>query len=828
MRSKNNLDSFVFIKKKIFNYDLIKKLIFIVLKQAPNNLKLNLKKMGKSNLKLLLFLLSVFIFLYSFSSSDLNQKSTPKNYETLDIETISWLDRVSLAGGSVSDSIISAVDDYVKEVKGLKYQSYSIRNLLFRENWFCGDFNAAFVPVFINSDGSSEILGNSVDSNFNLPSSEYADTGLLSGWKGNGTDRYISTGFNPYSISTFSPSDAHFMIYSMSDTIDAGRMGCRKNEDGFYIYPKYTNGNTYFAINAVEEEIISLPSSRNYISVQRISSQLANVFYMDNQVNTVQHAYTRKPNIDFTIGAFNNNGLIRNHLSIRLGGYSIGKSFLGFQQQIHYNAVQRLMKRLGRELPGGMEADIKSNLFVFTGNKLNVNYKTKEGGIIRFEIQDANGEVIDDRSIEKCIPLTGDSFMETVTWQNGSDLSGFVNTPVYLRVIMSNADLFSVQFPDEIVSIDSTLPGMKAGAYKQFFADTLFFGNEASVQTKMHSPVKLPEPIISPEMPWEGNFIVTNYSNVYRSMSTFSNQMVYKMWLRAKNSLGNFPAYYESVDGISWTRPVLESFKYNGSIENNIINDAPYPGGFFTVIDDSAYNKTDSTRRYKSVYNTHPTYTDSRLNVSFSYDGLVWIPYEGNPVRYIGEDLSSCGWNPVLKKYLGYFRDSLAIRKVGRYISDDWINWTYTGTVLKPLPTDIKTTHFYNMEVLFKDSVYWGFAGVMRLNEYGNENPPSPTRTDNTNFIALVFSRDGINFVRCGNTQAFLNYGELGSWDDQMVYTIGVPVRVGNEFYIYYNGFNIKHYNNGSPPPPHSGGPAKSHIGLAKIGLDRFISLSTY
>jgi len=784
--------------------------------------------MGKSNLKLKLIYLPVFIILYSFGTGNFNQKNIPVYEETRDIETTKWLERVSLAGGSVSDSIISAVDDYIKEVKGLKFQPYSIRHLLSRENWFCGDFNSAFVPLFVNADGSDAVLGYSIDSNYNFPSNEYSDTGLLSGWKGNGMDRYISTGFNPFEISSFSINDAHFMIYSMSDTVDAGRIGCRKTDDGFYFYPRYINGNTYFSINSMEEDVITLPSSRNYISVQKVSQQLADVFYRDNQVNTIQHATSRKPNMNLLIGAFNNSGLVRNHISMRLGGYSLGKSMSTYQQQIHYNAVLRLMKRLGRNTDEDSESVIKSNLFVFTGNKLTVNYKTRDNGKILFEIQDENGDVLNDLSFGKCIPLTGDSFMEKVVWQGGSDLSEYVNTPVYLSVKMSNADLFSIQFPDEVAPIDSSLPGMLVGAYKQFFADTLFFGKEASVQTKMHSPVKLPEPILSPEMPWEGNSIVTNYSNVYRSMSIFTNQMVYKMWLRARNSLGNFPAYYESVDGINWTRPVLESFKFNGSIQNNIINDAPYPGGFFTVVDDSAYNKSDSTRRYKSVYNTHPTYVDSRLNVSFSYDGLNWIPYEGNPVRYIGEDLSSCGWNPVLKKYLGYFRDSLAIRKVGRYISDDWINWTYTGTVLKPLPTDIKTTHFYNMEVMFKDSVYWGLLGVMRLNESGNENPPTPSRTDNTNFIALVFSRDGINFTRCGNTQAFLNYGELGSWDDQMVYTIGVPVRVGNEFYIYYNGFNIKHYNNGNPPPPYNGSTPKSHVGLAKMGLDRFVSLSTY
>jgi hypothetical protein len=130
------------------------------------------------------------------------------------------------------------------------------------------------------------------------------------------------------------------------------------------------------------------------------------------------------------------------------------------------------------------------------------------------------------------------------------------------------------------------------------------------------------------------------------------------------------------------------------------------------------------------------------------------------------------------------------------------------------------------MQVLFKDSVYWGLMGHYQMNPAGDENPPNPSRTDNTVFVELLFSRDGINFVRCGNRQPFLNYGELGKWDDQMVFTVGVPVQIGNEFYIYYNGFNYKHM--GSYPPPADGGPAKSHIGLAKIGVDRFVSLTAF
>ncbi|MBL8007540.1 MAG: hypothetical protein JNJ56_08415 [Ignavibacteria bacterium] len=782
--------------------------------------------MGKPKLFLsgltLLFLSTLF---FSFKANESNYPNTIA--ASLDIETLNWLSRVDSAGGTVSDSVIAAVDDYVKEVKGLKYQSTSIRSYLLRENWFCGDFAASEVPVFINGNGSSASLGLPKDVNHNYSSAGYTDTGIASGLKGNGVNRYVETGFNPYLISEIGISDAHLMIYSMTDTVDQGRIGCRKNSDGMYFYPRYTNGNCYFEVNSTVENSVTVPSTKGYLLIQRNSPQFVDMYYRDNLILSAQNNSTVEPNSEFTIGAFNNSGTVTGFTKFQLGGYSIGRSFSPAMQLVHYNAVQRLMLRLRREIPGDNTADFKSKLFTFTGSALSVNFKTRNEGRIQFELQDQNGIPFNGYSIDDCMPLSGDSYNYIVNWNTGGNLSSFVNTPVYLRIRMDDADLFSIQFKNKVAETDSSIAGFKTGTYKQFFADTLMFSNVIPVGRKMHNPVKNPVPVISPVYDWEGNSLVTSYSNITHSKSAFSDQMVYKMWLLVRNSLGGYPAYYESADGENWTKPDLGFFKYNGSSDNNILSDVR-PISVITVVDDSAYNKTDSTRRYKSVFNTHTSVSNSKLNVSFSYDGLSWIPYSGNPLRHSGEDLNTAGWNPVLGKYLGYFRDSLGIRKVGRYTSDDWINWTYTGTILKAESFDVKTTQFYNMTVLFKDSVYWGFAGVLRLNEAGHEYPDNPSRTDNTTFIALLFSRDGINFVRCGNTQPFLSYGDLGSWDDQMVYTIGNPVLIGNEHYFYYNGFNFKHFTNGNPPPPADGGPKKSQVGLAKIGLDRFLSLSNY
>lgn len=777
--------------------------------------------MGK---KFILQILSILIFLYSFSFSEI--KNSNEQFDSLDPETINWLNRAGSAGGTVSDSVIAAIDDYVKEIKGLKYQSVNIRDKIIRENWFCGNFNSALVPLFV-SDSSGSVSGFNTDINHNYSAASFSDTGQASGFTGNGLNRYLETGLNPYADNELLLNDVRFMIYSLSNNPDAGRLGCRDNTgSGFYFYPKYMNGNTYFSINSNVESIGQIPSANGYIMMQRNSQTNSELYYGDNLIYSGNSNSTSKANQEITIGAFNNFGTVTSFMSMQLGGYSIGKSFNVQELQIHYTAVQRLMSRLKRIDASGNEIDFKSKLFTFTGDKLVINYQTQTNGFLQFELQNSSGIPITNYTLQQCPPISGNSYSHTVSWNSVSNLSSLINTPVYLRIKMSDADLYSIQFKNEVAPTDSSKSGFKAGAYKQFFADTLLFGNNIPAIRKMNSPVKIPSPVISPQNEWEGNNLMTTYSNIDYSYSIFQNRMVYKMWVRSiADNQKWLPLYYESVDGLNWTRPNLESYKYNGNMNNNIITDSP-TWGFVTVVDDSLYNTSDSTRRYKSVYNTHTTAANSKLNVSFSYDGLIWVPYAGNPVRHIGEDLSSSGWNPVIGKYLGYFRDSLGIRKIGRYISNDWINWTYTGTILKPDAGDIPGSLYYNFQVLFKDSVYWGFLGHLQLNQNYEEDPVNPSRTDNTVFIELLFSRDGINFVRCGNRQPFLNYGSLGSWDDQMVFTFGVPVRVGNEFNIYYNGFNYKHMSN--PPAPYGGALSKSQIGLAKIGVDRFVSLKAY
>lgn len=94
-------------------------------------------------------------------------------------------------------------------------------------------------------------------------------------------------------------------------------------------------------------------------------------------------------------------------------------------------------------LAGG---EFTTKLFTFTGNKLEINYSTSAAGLVRVEIQDADGKAMPGFSLEECEPIYGDHIARIVKWKSGSDVSALAAKPVRLRFMMSDADLFALKF----------------------------------------------------------------------------------------------------------------------------------------------------------------------------------------------------------------------------------------------------------------------------------------------------------------------------------------------------------------------------------------------
>ena len=83
---------------------------------------------------------------------------------------------------------------------------------------------------------------------------------------------------------------------------------------------------------------------------------------------------------------------------------------------------------------------------LFKGSQLEINYSTSAAGSIHVELQYANGKPIPGRSLSDCHEVFGDEIERIVSWKDGTSVKRLADTPVRLRFVIKDADLFSFRF----------------------------------------------------------------------------------------------------------------------------------------------------------------------------------------------------------------------------------------------------------------------------------------------------------------------------------------------------------------------------------------------
>ncbi len=91
----------------------------------------------------------------------------------------------------------------------------------------------------------------------------------------------------------------------------------------------------------------------------------------------------------------------------------------------------------------------------FQGDTLVLNFATSAAGSIRIEIQDTEGDPLPGFAMEESPLLWGDEIEHKVRWERShakatSDkpLHRIAGKPVRLRLLMKDADLYSLRFQD--------------------------------------------------------------------------------------------------------------------------------------------------------------------------------------------------------------------------------------------------------------------------------------------------------------------------------------------------------------------------------------------
>jgi hypothetical protein len=86
----------------------------------------------------------------------------------------------------------------------------------------------------------------------------------------------------------------------------------------------------------------------------------------------------------------------------------------------------------------------------FSGSHLTLNFSTSGAGSVRVELENEDGTALPGFSKSDCDVLFGDTLDRTVTWQNRSDLSALAGKPICIRMFLSEADIYSLKFSDDL------------------------------------------------------------------------------------------------------------------------------------------------------------------------------------------------------------------------------------------------------------------------------------------------------------------------------------------------------------------------------------------
>lgn len=84
--------------------------------------------------------------------------------------------------------------------------------------------------------------------------------------------------------------------------------------------------------------------------------------------------------------------------------------------------------------------------FTFAGDSLRLNFATSAAGSIKVELCDEAGAAIPGFSAAECVELVGNRTDHTVQWNSAKALSPEAGTPVRLRFLMKDADLYALRF----------------------------------------------------------------------------------------------------------------------------------------------------------------------------------------------------------------------------------------------------------------------------------------------------------------------------------------------------------------------------------------------
>jgi len=267
-----------------------------------------------------------------------------------------WINRVYANGGTVSARTAAAVNRFCDDI-----EAAGIRDRFLRLNLFCGNGDPSLVavrtPLFRGSSLAGVQHGNALDTNLNFVLGDYAETGSSGGLAGNGSTKYLNTGF---AQNILLAGDRHLSVYEIARDpgvyrVSIGsRTGASSSSNTFYLTS--TGAASQFSYVG-QADAGSFPCSYNaythpnthFIGTQSPATAVA--LYVNGAVVASASVGAPTPSsLAQFVFALNDSGAVGDVSAARLGGYSIGLSLSASQALAYSNAMQVFQASLSRSI----------------------------------------------------------------------------------------------------------------------------------------------------------------------------------------------------------------------------------------------------------------------------------------------------------------------------------------------------------------------------------------------------------------------------------------------------------------------------------------------
>jgi len=265
-------------------------------------------------------------------------------------EAGAWRSAVVANGGSVSASTLKAVSQFCRDI-----DLAGIRSKFRRVNLFCGNSDASLVaarvPLYRGESRTGTQYGNALDTNVNFVQGDYAES---SGLTGDGTSKYLNTGFNisdlpgaanchlaSYIRGTQNISSARTLLGTLfNGTADRYRIFLNTSGAGNY------NPRTELGVTTQADGGVRANANGGLIVASRTSTTSLTLY--DDAVSIGTNTGSTAETTSATpIFVFARNGPTEYYNGI-MAGYSIGAGLSGAEVTSYYNALNTFQTALGR------------------------------------------------------------------------------------------------------------------------------------------------------------------------------------------------------------------------------------------------------------------------------------------------------------------------------------------------------------------------------------------------------------------------------------------------------------------------------------------------